>query len=65
MVLMSDKGMAMVVIDRKEYMDKVNGLLTQLAYKTITTDPINKLEASLIWKLKRIKRETNMGEGMY
>ena len=41
MVLTADKGVAMVVMDRKEYMDKVEGLLTQLAYKTITTDPTN------------------------
>ena len=65
MVLTADKGVAMVVMDRKEYMDKVEGLLTQLAYKTITTDPTNKLKAKLIQKLKRFKRETNMGEGMY
>ena len=55
----------MVVMDRKEYVDEVEGLLAQLAYKTITTDPTNKLKAKLIQKLKRIKRETNMGEGMY
>ena len=46
-------------------MDKVESLLTQLAYKTITTDPTNKLKAKLIQELKRIKRETNIEEGMY
>ena len=61
MVLTADKAVATVVMDRKEYIDKVEGLLTQPAYRTITTDPSNKLKA----KLKRIKRETNMGEGMY
>ena len=65
MVLTTDKGVAMVVMDRKEYMDKVEGLLAQLAYKTITSEPTNKLKAKLIQKLKRIKRETNMDEGMY
>ena len=39
MVLTANKGLAMVVMDRKEYIDKVEGLLTQLAYETITTDP--------------------------
>ena len=29
MVLTADKGVAMVVMDRKEYMDKVGGLLDQ------------------------------------
>ena len=46
-------------------MDKVEGLLGQLAYRTINADPPNKLKAKLILTLKRIKRETNMGEGMY
>ena len=55
----------MVVLDKKDYVDKVEGLLTQLAYRTINTDPINKLKAKLILTLKRIKRETNMGEGIY
>ena len=35
------------------------------AYKTINSDPTNKLKAKLIQKLKKIKRETNMEEGMY
>ena len=55
----------MVVMNRKEYHDNVEGLLTQPAYKTITTDPTNKLKAMLIQKLQRIKKETNMGEGMH
>ena len=55
----------MVVMERKEYMDKVEGLYAQLAYKTITSDPTNKLKAKLLQMLKRIKRETNMEGGMY
>ena len=46
-------------------MGKVEGILAQLAYRTITADPTNKLETRLIRTLKRIKRDTNMGEGMY
>ena len=65
MVLMADKGVAMVVMDRKEYMEKVEGLLAQLVYRTIDTNPTNKLKAKLIHTLKRIKRETDLGEGMY
>ena len=53
MVLTADKGAAMVAMDRKYYMDKVEGLLAQLAYKTINSDPTNKLKAKLIQKLKR------------
>ena len=40
-------------------------LLAQLAYRTIAADPTNKLKARLIQTLKRIKRDTNMEEGMY
>ena len=65
MVLTAYKGVALVVMDRKEYQDKVEGLLATLAYRTIKADPTNKLKAQLIQKLRRIKRETNMGEGMY
>ena len=64
-MLTVDKGVAIVVMDRNECLDKVEGLLAQLAYGTITSDPTNKLKAKLIQKLKRIKRETNVGEGMY
>ena len=35
------------------------------AYRTIKADPTNKLKAQLIQKLRRIKKETNMSEGMY
>ena len=65
MVLTVDNGVAMVAMERKDYKDKVEGFLTQPAYKTITTDLTNKLKAKLIQKLKRIKRETNMWAGMY
>ena len=65
MVLMADKGVAMVVMDRKEYQDKVESLLATSAYRTISKDPTNKLKAQLIQKLRRIKGETNMDEGMY
>ena len=64
MVLTADKGVAMVVMGRKEYMEKVEGLLVQLAYRTTDADPSNKLKAKLILTLKIIKKETNMGEGM-
>ena len=37
----------------------------QPAYRTIHANPTNKLKAKLLLTLKRIKRETNMGEGMY
>ena len=64
-VLTADKGMAMVVLDKKEYIEKAEALLAQLAYRTIDKDPTNKLKARLIQTLRRIKRDSNMGEGTY
>ena len=55
----------MVVLDRKEYIEKAENLLAQPAYRTIDRDPTNKLRAKLITILRRIKRETDMEEGMY
>ena len=60
MVLTADNRVAMVVMDRKEYMEKVEGLLVQPAYRTIHADL--QIKAKLILTLKRIQRETNMGE---
>ena len=39
--------------------------MVQLAYRTINADPTNKLKSKLMFTLKRIKRETNIEEGMY
>ena len=52
-------------MERKDYQDKIEGLLATPAYRTITTDPTNQLNAQLAQKLRRIKRETNMDEGLY
>ena len=65
MVLTADKGMAMVVMDRLDYQEKVEGLLTSTANKTISTDPTNKPKVQLIQKLRGIERETKMDEGTY
>ena len=35
----------MVVMDRKDYIDKATNLLSQPAYRTIERDPTNKLNA--------------------
>ena len=42
MVLMADKGVVLVVLDRKEFQDKVEGLLASPAYRTIKVDPTKK-----------------------
>ena len=64
-VLTADKGVAMVVLDKKEYLEKAEALLSQPAYRTIDRCPTNMLKSRLVHTLRRIKRDTNMGEGMY
>ena len=64
-ILTADKGVAMVVMDREDHINKAKDLLLQLAYGAIPADPTNRIKAQLITKLRRIKKETNMDEDMY
>ena len=49
-------GVAMVVMDKEEYLDKANILLVQPTYKSTYRDPNNKLKDKFITILKRIKK---------
>ena len=64
-VLTADKGVALVVMDKQDYISKAEALLATPVYKTIPRDPTNKLKTQLITKLRRIKREDNLDEGTY
>ena len=64
-ILTADKGVALVVMDKEDYISKAQELLSQLAYKEIPKDPTNKIKAQLITKLRRIKKDRNLDEGMY
>ena len=64
-ILMANKGVAMVVLDKEDYINKAKDLLSQTAYKEIPKDPTNKIKAQLITKLRRIKKDSNLDEGMY
>ena len=55
----------MVVMERKHYIEKSTNLLAQPAYRTINRNLINKLKAKLITLLRKIKRETGLGTGIY
>ena len=55
-ILTADKGVAMVVIDREDYIEKTSSLLVQPAYRGINRYPTNKLKARLITILRIIKR---------
>ena len=55
----------MVVIDREDYISKVQELLAQPAYKLIPRDPTNIVKSQLITKLRKIKKDGNLDEGTY
>ena len=55
----------LVVMDRKDYIDKATNLLAQPAYRTIDRDPTNKLKTKLITILRRIKRESGLEDSIY
>ena len=55
----------MVVMDRKDYIEKSNSLLAQPAYRTIDMDPTNKLKAKLITIFRRIKRASGLEDSIH
>ena len=64
-ILMADKGVTMVVLDKEDYINKAKELLNTPAYKEIPKDPTNKIKAQLITKLRRIKKDRKLDEGMF
>ena len=47
-VLTASKGVAIVVMDRQDYINKSNSLLAQPTYRPIPKDPTNKIKTKLI-----------------
>ena len=43
-VLTADKGVAMVIMDRQDYINKANQLLNQNSYRSIAKDPTNSIK---------------------
>ena len=64
-ILTADKGVALVVLDKEDYINKAQELLSQPTYKEISKYPTNKRKAQLITKLRRIKKDSNLDKGMY
>ena len=61
-ILTADKGVVLVIMERKDYIEKAQQLLQDPnTYQTIPTDPTTKLKSRLISKLKKIKLDTRMG----
>ena len=66
MVLTADKGVALVVMDRSDYTKKAKELLEDTnTYRTIQSDPTNKLKNKLSNMLRKIKADTGMQENTY
>ena len=64
-ILMADKGVSMVVMDRDDYNTKAEELLHQPTYRPIPNDPTNKMKNKLITLLKKIKTEGGLNETTY
>ena len=64
-ILMVDKGVTMVVLDKEDYINKTKDLLNTPACREIPKDPTNKIKAQLITKLRRIKKDRKLDDGTY
>ena len=63
--LTADKGVTIVVMEKKDYIQKAEELLNTSTYKKIPEDPTNKQKNKLVNILKRIKSEVGLNEDTY
>ena len=64
-ILTADKGVALVVLNKEDYVEKAEHLLNQKTYKKIKEDPTSRQKAKLIRILKKIKAEGGINEEKY
>ena len=64
-ILTADKGVALVVMNRTDYITKSEELLNTSTYKRIPEDPTKKQEARLVNILKNIKSEGGLSDESY
>ena len=64
-LLTANKGVSMVVMDKEEYIKKLEDLLKQNTYRELATDPTNKYKKKLINLLKTIKAEGGINNITY
>ena len=55
----------MVIMDRQDYINKVNSLLNQNTYRSIPRDPTNSIKNKLISILKMAKNQTGLDSNTY
>ena len=65
MILATEKGVTMVVLNIEDYIRKTEDLLSQQTYKKIPEDPTSKRKTKLINLLKNIKAEGGISEETY
>ena len=65
MILTTDKGVALIIMHKKDYIQKAEELLNTNTYKKITEDPTNKHKNRLVNILKNIKSEGGLSEETY
>ena len=61
----SSKWVINVVMDKEDYIQKAEELLAQPAYRKLDRDPTNRIKVKCITKLRTIKKDTRLDEGMY
>ena len=66
MVLPADKGKCLVVMDREEYLNKMEEKLKdETTYKRIKKDPTNEIKKALANQLEKIKEEQQIDQRTY
>ena len=65
MVLTADKGVCLVVMDMKDYIEKSEELLSKSTYKILPSDPTTRYKNKVIAVLKSIKTEGGIQENAY
>ena len=65
-ILTADKGVSMVVMDRQNYLNRVQKLLGDKdVYRPIPTDPTSRLKNKLIHTLRNIKTTGRLSDYLY
>ena len=65
MILTADKGVCLLVMDKKDYIEKSEELLSKSTHKILPSDPTTRHKNKLIALLKSIKAEGGMQENTY
>ena len=65
MILTTDKGVVLVVLNTEDYIKKAEDLLNQNTYRVLTSDPTMKFKNKMINLLKAIKSKGGITEELY